>query len=255
MEYDMENFIHTTVRIHSFETGGTVDGPGIRFVVFTQGCPLRCQYCHNPDTWNPKGGREVSGKDVVSEILKYKSFMQFSKGGVTFSGGEPLLQKKALLPVFKALKKENVHIALDTAGTTNIDDATLALLDETDMVLLDVKHLYPTEHQKLTGLSNKHTFDFLDVLRQKNIRTWVRWVVVPNINDTQAYADEFADKIKQYPNVELVEILPYHQSGVFKWKELGIPYALTDTPEPSKELIQNLSVILENKGIKTLFSR
>ena len=181
--------------------------------------------------------------------------MQFSKGGVTFSGGEPLLQKKALLPVFKALKKENIHIALDTAGTTNIDDATLALLDETDMVLLDVKHLYPTEHQKLTGLSNKHTFDFLDVLRQKNIRTWVRWVVVPNINDTQAYADEFADKIKQYPNVELVEILPYHQSGVFKWKELGIPYALTDTPEPSKELIQNLSVILENKGIKTLFAR
>lgn len=251
----MENLSNIQLRVHSYESGGTVDGPGIRFVVFTQGCPLRCQYCHNPDTWNPKGGNVKSGKEVVDEILKYKNFMEFSKGGVTFSGGEPLVQKEALIPIFKVLKKEGVHIAIDTAGTTNIDDITLELIDLTDMVLLDVKHLDGTAHKTLTGLPNDKTLSFLQALKEKNVRTWIRWVVVPNFNDSIEYAERIALFVKQYPNVELVEILPYHQSGVYKWKELGIPYQLENIPEPSRENIRQLAGILESNGIKTLYAK
>ena len=251
----MEKLNDTYLKVHSYESGGTVDGPGIRFVVFTQGCPLRCQYCHNPDTWDAKGGQIKTAKEVVAEVLKYRKFMEFSGGGVTFSGGEPLMQKTSLLPIFKALKRQKVHIALDTAGTTNIDETALNLLDLTDMVLLDVKHLDDTAHKKLTGLTNERTLDFLNVLRDKNIRTWVRWVVVPNINDSVAYGEKIADFIKHYPNVELVELLPYHRSGVFKWKELGIDYPLENVPEPTKEAIKSLAIILENNGIKTLYAK
>ena len=250
----MHNLDEIKIRIHSFESGGTVDGPGIRFVIFTQGCPLRCQYCHNPDTWNTKGGREISGSDLVKEILKYKTFMQFSKGGVTFSGGEPLVQKESLIPVFKALKKEGIHIALDTAGTTDIDDTTKELLNFVDLVMLDVKHLDPIGHKNLTGQTNERCFNFLNLLKEKHIKTWIRWVVVPNINDTEEYADRFAKFVKPYENVELVEILPYHQSGIYKWKELGIPYPLSHIKNtPSREQIEELASLLESQFIKTLY--
>lgn len=245
----------TKIRIHSYESAGTVDGPGIRFVVFTQGCPLKCQYCHNPDTWNAKGGREVSGKELVAEIVKYETFMRFSKGGVTFSGGEPLLQKKALIPVFKELKRRNIHIAIDTAGTTNIDDDTDMLLDNVDLVMLDVKHIISDEHKKLTGLSNDRTFAFLEALHKKGIRTWVRWVVVPNLNDSLDYAEKFAQFIKPYDNVELVEILPYHKHGIFKWEALGMPYPLANTREPEKAEIEALADVLQKHNINTLFAK
>jgi pyruvate formate lyase activating enzyme len=251
----MSDLQNINLRIHSYESGGTVDGPGIRFVVFLQGCPLRCQYCHNPDTWNLKGGKLVSAQDVVSEILKYESFMSFSHGGVTFSGGEPLVQKQALVPVFEKLKKHNIHIALDTAGTTNIDETTLNLLDKTDLVMLDVKHLVSAEHKNLTGMSNDKTFTFLNVLKDKNIRTWIRWVIVPNFNDTEEYAIKFATFIKNYPNVVLVELLPYHQHGVYKWKELGLEYPLKDTQEPEKETVKQLADVLEKMQIKTLYAK
>ena len=250
----MENLDNITLKIHSYESGGTVDGPGIRFVVFLQGCPLRCQYCHNPDTWDVNSGKKIPANELVAEILKYKKFMDFSKGGVTFSGGEPLVQKASLLPVFKALKKHNVHIALDTAGTTNIDEITNALLKYVDLVMLDVKHLVPYEHKLLTGLSNEKTIAFLDLLSSENKRTWVRWVVVPGINDSKEYAIKFADFVKKHPNIELVEILPYHKNGIYKWEALNIPYQLKDTPEPSKDNIKEIVSILENQGVKTLYS-
>ncbi len=250
----MDNLNEINIRIHSYESAGTVDGPGIRFVVFMQGCPLRCQYCHNPDTWKIDAGKVVSAKNLLDEILKYTSFMKFSKGGVTFSGGEPLVQKKALLPLLKELKKQGVHIAIDTAGTTNIDETTLAIIDTIDLVMLDVKHIVPYEHKRLTGLSNDMNLSFLEALSSKNKRTWVRWVVVPSINDTVGYAKKFAELIKKYPNVELVEILPYHKNGIYKWEALNIPYQLKDTPEPTKSSIQELVEILENQGIKTLYS-
>lgn len=251
----MVNLSDSKLRIHSYESAGTVDGPGIRFVVFLQGCPLRCQYCHNPDTWNLRGGKEVSAQEIVDEILKYENFITFSHGGVTFSGGEPLVQKQALIPVFQELKKHNIHIALDTAGTTNIDDVTLNLLDNTDLVMLDIKHLVSAQHQHLTGMGNEKTLAFLDILKQKNIRTWIRWVIVPNFNDTKDYAQKFAELIKEYPNVELVELLPYHQHGVYKWKELGLDYPLKDTPEPEKETVRALAKVLEAMNIKTLYTK
>lgn len=243
------------LRVHSYESGGTVDGPGIRFVVFLQGCPLRCQYCHNPDTWNLKGGKIVSAQDIVEEVLKYENFMSFSHGGVTFSGGEPLVQKQALVSVFEELKKHNIHIALDTAGTTNIDEVTSSLLDNTDLVMLDVKHIVGSKHKTLTGMSNEKNFAFLNFLKEKNIRTWIRWVIVPNFNDTVEYAEKFASFINDYPNVELVELLPYHQHGVYKWKELGLDYPLKDTPEPEKETVKRLADVLEKMQIKTLYTK
>ncbi len=250
----MENLDNIILKIHSYESGGTVDGPGIRFVVFMQGCPLRCQYCHNPDTWDVNLGKKITASKVVEEILKYKKFMDFSKGGVTFSGGEPLVQKQSLLPVFKALKKHGVHIAIDTAGTTNTDETTLALLKYVDLVMLDVKHIVPYEHKLLTGLSNEKTISFLNLLNSENKRTWVRWVVVPGINDSKDYAIRFAEFIKKYSNVELVEILPYHKNGIFKWEALNIPYQLKDTPEPTKDNIKELAETLKNQGIKALYS-
>ena len=250
----MDNLDNISIRIHSYESAGTVDGPGIRFVVFMQGCPLRCQYCHNPDTWDFKAGKVVSAKTLLNEILKYTAFMKFSNGGVTFSGGEPLVQKQALLPLLKELKRQGVHIAIDTAGTTNIDDVTLEILNTVDLVMLDVKHITPYEHKLLTGLSNDKNIAFLEALSQQNVKTWVRWVVVPNINDSLEYANRFASLIKKYPNVELVEILPYHKNGIYKWEVLNIPYQLKDTSEPSKDSIEEIAKVLEKQGIKTLYS-
>lgn len=243
------------LRIHSYESGGTVDGPGIRFVVFLQGCPLRCQYCHNPDTWNLTGGKLVAANELVAEILKYENFMNFSKGGVTFSGGEPLVQKKSLIPVFEELKKHNIHIALDTAGTTNLDDDTISVLNNTDLVMLDIKHLVSVEHKNLTGMANDKTIAFLNLLKEKNIHTWVRWVIVPNFNDTIEYAQKFGMFVKEYPNIELVELLPYHQHGVYKWEALGLDYPLKNTPEPSKDNVDSLAKVLENLNIKTLYAK
>lgn len=249
----MKQLQDVSLRVHSFESGGTVDGPGIRFVVFTQGCPLRCQYCHNPDTWEINVGKVYSGQEIVDEILKYKTFMQFSKGGVTFSGGEPLVQKEALIPIFKELKSQGVHIALDTAGTTTIDAITKELVSLVDLVLLDVKHIDPLGHKQLTGMTNKNCFQFLDLLKEMHTRTWVRWVIVPTINDSEGYAERFLEFIKPYDNVELVELLPYHQSGIFKWKELGIPYQLHHIKAPDKELVEEIASILESGHIKTLY--
>ena len=250
----MEDLNNIILKIHSYESGGTVDGPGIRFVVFMQGCPLRCQYCHNPDTWDANLGKKIPASDLVNEVIKYKKFMEFSKGGVTFSGGEPLVQKEKLLPVIKALKLHNIHIAIDTAGTTNIDETTTSLLKYVDLVMLDVKHLVPYEHKLLTGLTNEKTIAFLELLNKQNIRTWVRWVVVPGINDSKEYAHKFADFIKEHSNVELVEILPYHKNGIYKWKELKLTYPLENINEPTKESIEDISKILEQKGIKTLYA-
>ena len=250
----MKTLEQAELKVHSFESAGTVDGPGIRFVVFTQGCPLRCKYCHNPDTWNLKSGKSYPAKTLVNEILKYKTFMTFSKGGVTFSGGEPLVQKESLVPIFEKLKKEEIHIALDTAGTTNIDEVTKKVVDLTDLVMLDVKHLDPMGHKNLTGMTNEKCFAFLNLLKEKQVRTWVRWVIVPGLNDTEEYAQRMAEFLKPYDNVELVELLPYHKSGVFKWKELGLKYELADLKEPNHELVEELASILESAQIKTLYA-
>ena len=165
-----------------------------------------------------------------------------------------MVQKESLVPIFEKLKNEGIHIVLDTAGTTNIDDVTRKVVDLTDLVMLDVKHLDPMGHKQLTGMTNEKCFAFLNLLKEKKVRTWVRWVIVPGMNDSEEYANRLAEFLKPYDNIELVELLPYHKSGVFKWKELGLTYELMHVKEPSHELAEELASILESAHIKTLYA-
>ncbi len=242
---------YITTNIHSKESAGTVDGPGFRFVVFFQGCPLRCKFCHNPDTWDINGGKLISVTNLYEEIIQYKPFMQFSGGGVTVSGGEPLLHKKFIIYLFELLKGSNIHTAIDTSGFVPINEELDKLMDLTDLVLLDIKHLNPNKHVDIAGVNNHKILKFLDYLAEKNIKTWLRWVILPGFNDSQEYAREFADFVKKYPNVELVELLPYHEMGKYKWQELGLKYELENILPPSKEDVAKIANILNECGIKT----
>ena len=170
-------------KIHSFESFGTVDGPGIRYVVFMQGCPLQCKYCHNRDTWNYAGGTEYTTDAIISKIERCKPYINASNGGVTVSGGEPLLQAKFLIELFKKLKQQDIHTALDTAGSIKINDDIKELLKYTDLVILDIKHIDDEKCKKLTGVSNKNNLDFANYLSENNIPMWIRQVLVPGYTD------------------------------------------------------------------------
>lgn len=236
-------------RIHSLESFGTVDGPGIRFVVFLQGCPLRCQFCHNPDTWEVHTGTEYEPKQLVDEIIKYKSYMEFSGGGVTFTGGEPLLQAEFILEVCKLLKPQGISVALDTSGFI-WNDYVNEVLDYTDMVLLDIKNYDKRVYERVTGVSLSPTLKFLDYLKERDIKTWIRYVLVPGLTDNLDAVRGLSDHLDQYPNVEKIDLLGFHKMGEFKWQELGLKYELTDTPEPSKELLAQVKAIFETNGKK-----
>lgn len=234
-------------RIHSLESFGTVDGPGIRFVVFMQGCPLRCQFCHNPDTWEVHKGTEYSPEQLASEIIKYKSYMEFSGGGVTFTGGEPLLQAEFILEVCKILQKQGISIAVDTSGFV-WNDAVKEVLDYTDIVLLDIKNYDPIVYQTVTGVPLAPTLKLLDYLKEKNITTWIRYVLVPQLTDNLDSVRKLSAHLDKYPNVSKIELLGFHKMGEFKWKELGLDYQLSDTKEPSKELLFEVKKIFESNG-------
>lgn len=234
-------------RIHSLESFGTVDGPGIRFVIFMQGCPLRCQFCHNPDTWDAKGGKKYTSNALMEEIIKYKSYMDFSEGGVTFTGGEPLLQAEFVLEVAKLCKKYKISTALDTSGFI-WNDAVQELLDYTDLVLLDIKNYDANVYKTVTGVELSPTLKFLDYLREKNINTWVRYVLVPGLTDNLDSIARLSNHLKLYSNVKKIELLSFHKMGEYKWKELGLEYKLTDTKEPDRELVQKVKEIFEQSG-------
>lgn len=238
----------TIGKIHSIETCGTVDGPGIRFVTFLQGCPLRCQYCHNPDTWEPNKGMEYTPTDLVNEIVKYKSYMKFSGGGTTFTGGEPLLQAEFVKECFELCKKNGISTALDTSGFI-FNDKAKEVLEYTDVVLLDIKNFDPDVFKKVTNVPLKNTLAFLDYLRDKGIKTWVRYVLVPGLTDNIDGITALANHLKAYPNVSRIELLPFHKMGEYKWEELGFEYALKDTKEPSLAIINEVKAILETSGI------
>ncbi len=235
--------------IHSFESFGTVDGPGIRYVVFMQGCPMRCKYCHNPDTWQVGAGKKYTAEAVFKEILKYKNYIK--SGGVTVSGGEPLLQAEFIAELFRLLKAEGIHTALDTSGVTFDKDNPqsvekhLSVLRYTDLVLLDIKHIDEDEHKALTGFSNKRTLDFAQFLSENGKKMWIRHVLVPDITDK----DEYLQKLKQFisglKTVERVEVLPYHTMGVVKYEKLGLPYPLKGVQPPAKQRIENAKNILK----------
>lgn len=234
-------------RIHSLESFGTVDGPGIRFVVFMQGCPLRCQFCHNPDTWDVNLGNEYTPDKMMEEILKYKAYMSYSGGGVTFTGGEPLLQAEFILEVSKMCKENGISIAIDTSGFI-FNDTVKELMEYTDLVLLDIKNYDPIVYKNVTGVALSPTLKFLDYLKEKNISTWVRYIVVPNLTDNLDSVKKLSEHLDGYPNVEKIELLPFHKMGEYKWEELGLDYKLHDTIEPSKELMQQVIEIFETNG-------
>ncbi|OCN04514.1 pyruvate formate lyase-activating enzyme 1 [Erysipelotrichaceae bacterium MTC7] len=239
-------------RIHSFESFGTVDGPGIRFVVFMQGCPMRCLYCHNPDTWKIGSGGDVySVDDVVDQIKKYKNYIK--DGGVTISGGEPLVQIEFVTELLKRLKKEGLHTAVDTSGITFVKDSPAviekfdALLEVADLFLLDVKHIDPAKHKKLTGKDNRNPRDFMDYLADHNKPVWVRYVLVPGYSDDQKDVEKLHEYLSGYKNIEKIEVLPYHTMGIAKYQNLNIPYPLEGVDKPTKEVIDRTKEIL---GVK-----
>lgn len=240
-------------RIHSLESFGTVDGPGIRFVVFLQGCVLRCQFCHNPDTWDPSKGMEYTPNQLMDEIRKYKSYIKFSKGGVTFTGGEPLMQAEFILDVVKLCKKEDIHVAIDTSGfiwNKNVEE----VLKYTDLVLLDIKSYDPLVYKSVTGVSLAPTLKLLEYLKDKEIETWVRAIIVPNLTDNLDSIRDLSTYLDGFTNVSKIELLGFHKMGEYKWKELGMEYLLYDTKEPSKALMQEAKEILSSNGKKVIMN-
>ncbi len=232
-------------RIHSTETFGTVDGPGIRFVVFMQGCTLKCKYCHNRDTWNVKTGTSTTVSELVKQILKYKSYIENSNGGVTVSGGEPLLQAEFVTELFKELKNKNIHTALDTSGSIPLSDEIKELLKYTDLVLLDIKHIDPEKCVNLTGFTNKNTLEFAKYLSNINLPVWIRQVLIPGYTDDKFDLIKLKNFLSNLNNVEKIELLPYHELGKFKWKELGENYELEGVPVPTQMDIDRAKFILE----------
>ena len=239
-------------KIHSVETCGTVDGPGIRYVVFTQGCSLRCAYCHNPDTWHKESKEQVkmSVGEIMADILKYKAYFNFSGGGVTVTGGEPMVQKKFVADLFKACKNEGLHTALDTSGYDDIDHDSKEVLRCTDLCLLDIKSANPDTFKNITGFSIDKTLKFAQYLKEKNIATWARFVLVPGLTDDADELHALASLIKEFPNVEAVGVLPFHQMGAYKWEDLGITYRLKNTPIPSAEETEKVRDLFRSYGFE-----
>ncbi len=238
-----------TGRIHSFESFGTLDGPGIRFVVFMQGCPLRCIYCHNRDTWDTSGGVSYAVNDVMAELDKYKSYFLFSGGGITVSGGEPLLQLEFVAELFRSCRSQGIHTALDTSGFTGAagPEAVDALLAVTDLVLLDIKHPCDSGHKLITGVGREKPAAFAKLLSDRSIPVWIRYVLVPGHTDSQSDLKATAAFIKSLSNVQKVEVLPYHSMGAYKWRELGLPYPLKGVEPPDDDAVKNAARILRKE--------
>lgn len=235
-------------RIHSFETCGTVDGPGIRVVVFFQGCALRCLYCHNPDTHSLHDGQEITTDQVMAEILKYKSFMRFSKGGVTFTGGEPLLQPDFLKSLLLKCRETGIHTAIDTSGFPE-GPVVYECLQLADMVLLDIKATEPELYHQLTHGDLSFTLKKLQFLEEQQIPTWIRYVMVPNWNAEDKYIHQLGELLKNKKCVQKVQLLPLHHIGEYKWESLKIPYALKDNPVPSRAEVDHVQSILTSYGL------
>ena len=231
-------------KIHSYETFGTVDGPGIRFVIFMQGCCLKCKYCHNRDTWSVHSGKMISVEELVKEVIKYKSYMDSSGGGVTVSGGEPLLQTDFICALFKELKKHNIHTAIDTAGSIPVSYEIKELLKYTDLVLLDIKHIDNEKCIDLTGAPNKNTLEFARYLSNLNVPVWIRQVLIPGYTDDKFDLIKLKEFLDSLNNVEKIELLPYHDLGKFKWAEFQDEYTLEGVKSPTQSEIDAAKAIL-----------
>lgn len=242
----MEVFVISTVKgyVHSIETFGTVDGPGIRCVVFFQGCPLRCLYCHNSDTRRmDMASKMYEAKELAEEVARYKHFFDTSNGGVTASGGEPTLQAEFLGDFFRECKKRGIQTALDTSGYVDME-AAKKFLDFTDLVLLDVKHLDEEKCIELTGKSNEKFFKFLGLLEQKNIPVIIRQVLVEGFTDSAEYIDSLITFLNQYSCIKKVEVLPFHKMGEHKWETLGLKAPLAHLSSYSEEKAQSIQKLI-----------
>ena len=239
-------------KIHSVFSGGTVDGPGIRFVVFMQGCPLRCKYCHNPDSWQHADGEFRSVSDLVNEIIRYKNYFG-ANGGLTVSGGEPLLQIDFVIELLKAVKNYGIHTAIDTSGFMfNKDNAESLqkhneLIKYADLFLLDIKHIDNEKHKNLTGVPNVNTLNFAKWLSDNGKKMWIRHVLVPGYTDFDEDLIELSNFIKTLKTVEKVEVLPYHTMGEVKYQKMGMEYSLKGVLPPTKERVKNAREILKLK--------
>lgn len=237
--------------VDSIESFGLVDGPGIRTVVFLSGCRLRCKYCHNPEMWKMEK-LNYTAEDLAKKILRNKPYFRRNQGGVTFSGGEPLLQSEFLIEVCKILKKEGIHIALDTAGVGNGDYEEL--LSYIDLVLLDIKHVTREGYQEITGMEMDDSLKFIESLNKSGVPVWIRQVIVPGIMDHDSYLEKLSLVLRDIQNIERVEFLPYHTMGKEKYKKLGISYPYEDleemNPEKCQKLYQRFMEVYYGKGKK-----
>lgn len=229
--------------IHSTESFGAADGPGVRFIVFMQGCHMRCRYCHNPDTWKMDGGDEVTADEILKRALRFKPYWG-KDGGITISGGEPLLQIDFVIELFKKAKELGINTCIDTAGNPFTKEEPFfskfeELMKYTDLLLLDLKEINPARHKDLTGFDNSNIIEMAKYLSEINKPVWIRHVLVPEHSDFDEDLDALGDFIDTLSNVDRVEILPYHTLGKFKWENLGIPYSLKSISPPSAERIEN----------------
>ncbi len=235
-------------RIHSVESFGSADGPGVRYIVFLKGCNMRCQYCHNPDTWAKDGGELMTPEEVLKKALRYKTYWK-EKGGITVSGGEALLQIDFVTELFRLAKEKGVNTCLDTSGNPfSVEEPFKSKFDElmkyTDLFMLDIKHMDDAAHRKLTGQTNQNILEMAAYLSDHGKAMWIRHVLVPGITTEEDELYRLRSFLDTLKTVERVEVLPYHTLGVFKWKELGIPYQLEGVDPPTKEQIDRAKEIL-----------
>ncbi len=235
-------------RIHSVETFGTLDGPGIRYVIFFQGCPLRCLYCHNRDTWDTGGGRSITLPDLVADIRKYQDFYLASGGGVTASGGEPALQATFIQELFSQCREIGLHTALDTSGYTGVGPLKDLLL-VTDLVLLDIKHMHSDKHRQLTGVGNQRTLELAQYLSRQGIPLWVRYILIPGYTDDPGAIIKLAEFLTKLDSLQKVLILPYHTMGVYKWEEFGLRNPLSHVSPPPPEAVVKVKQILAGSNL------
>ncbi len=239
----MEKDLKYYAKIHSVESFGAVDGPGIRYVIFLQGCHLKCKYCHNRDTWDINGGEYKSVDEIFEKVKRYKNYIMPS-GGVTVTGGEPLLQVKFLIEFFKRLKSEGISTCIDTSGMVEITDEIKELLRLTDLVLLDIKHIDDEKCKQLVGISNKKELEFAKYLSDNNIKIWIRQVLIPGYTDDEKDLLKLKEFINSLKTVEKVQILPYHSMGKYKWEKLGLKYELEDVRDATQEDVDRAKKII-----------
>ncbi|MCH5295779.1 MAG: pyruvate formate lyase-activating protein [Treponema sp.] len=235
--------------IHSVESFGSVDGPGLRYIIFFSGCPMRCAFCHNPDTWDMSKGERRGAEELINEALSCKNYWG-KKGGITVSGGEPLMQLDFLIELFTEAKRHSINTCIDTSGAPFTGEGEWfskfeRLMDITDTLLVDIKHIDPAEHERLTGRPNANILDLFRYLDRIKKPVWIRYVLVPGISDKTEYLERTRDFIRTLGNIHRVEVLPYHTLGVHKYKELGLEYRLEGVPAPDAASLDNARRILE----------